>query len=275
MLRMGSLMAAAAAAQATDLNPNEAGVPVFHYMEDGYNCTRIPTIVLATGGQAAAPPVLLAFAEGRKWVGDGCIPWRHGAPVAPRSKPGKGDDQPYTDIVMKRSTDGGKSFSAHSVVIATGGWCPTAVMDANHKRIVVQYSLFSDDSDWQITSDTLGLTWSRPLNLNRLLPAGRGNMVGGVGHALQLSLSHPKFPGRLLWIGHRWSPAGNYTGPPDPFEYAWWSDDGRHTPPPLQPPFAVRRDHQHSCPPCRWDDLRLREVDRCEIERGDARRGAG
>jgi hypothetical protein len=26
---------------------------------------------------------------------------------------------------------------------------------------------------------------------------------------VQLRLDHPRFPGRLLWIGHRWSPAGS------------------------------------------------------------------
>jgi sialidase-1 len=55
-------------------------------------------------------------------------------------------------------------------------------------------------------------------------------MVAGEGPgATQLSLDHPKFPGRLLFIGHKWSPSGNYTGPPDPFEYVWFSDDGGKT----------------------------------------------
>ena len=55
-------------------------------------------------------------------------------------------------------------------------------------------------------------------------------MVAGEGPgAMQLSLDHPKFPGRLLFIGHKWSPSGNYSGPPDPFEYVWYSDDGGKT----------------------------------------------
>ena len=37
---------------------NTAGVQVFAHSEDGYNCTRIPTVILADG-------VLLAIAEGR------------------------------------------------------------------------------------------------------------------------------------------------------------------------------------------------------------------
>ena len=79
----------------------------------------------------------------------------------------------------------------------------------------------------QIVSKDKGLTWSTPTDLNALMPAGRRNMVAGEGPgAMQLSLDHPKFPGRLLFIGHKWSPSGNYTGPPDPFAYVWFSDDG-------------------------------------------------
>ena len=86
--------------------PNNAGVQVFAHSEDGYNCTRIPTVIRADG-------VLLAIAEGRKWVGDGCLP--HGSTMgAPQSasrrpaRPAAGillaPDQPYTDVVLKRST---------------------------------------------------------------------------------------------------------------------------------------------------------------------------
>jgi hypothetical protein len=82
----------------------------------------------------------------------------------------------------------------------------------------------------QIISTTKGLTWGAPTDLNALMPAGRGNMVAGEGPgATQLSLDHPTHPGRLLFIGHKWSPSGNYTGPPDPFAYVWWSDDGGKT----------------------------------------------
>ena len=84
-----------------NLDPNEAGVQVFRYGEGGYNCTRIPTVVLA--GPTAAG-VLLAVAEGRKWVGDECVPWTHAVPPPNRTVPPAGADQPYTDTVLKRST---------------------------------------------------------------------------------------------------------------------------------------------------------------------------
>ena len=102
--------------------------------------------------------------------------------------------------------------------------------DARRKTVVLQYSMYTDDSMRQMISADRGLTWGAPTDLNSLLPAGRRNMVAGEGPgALQLSLDHPKYPGRLLFIGHKWSPSGNYTGSPDPFEYVWFSDDGGKT----------------------------------------------
>eukprot|EP01052_Picozoa_sp_SAG31_P054250 SAG31_NODE_14335_length_813_cov_0.851541_1_plen_138_part_10 len=89
---------------------------VFKHSEDGYNCTRIPTVILADD-------VLLAVAEGRKWVGDGCVP--HGSAVrqgeshtAALGLPPRGllaPDQPYTDVVAKHST-----VSAHGLPFPPG-----------------------------------------------------------------------------------------------------------------------------------------------------------
>jgi sialidase-1 len=113
---------------------NEAGsVPVFSHSEDGYNCTRIPTVIVADEGDGGAP-VLLAFAEGRKWVGDGCYPHAAAAAAAGRVGAAKAPDQGYTDVVLKRSTSGGRTWSARTVV-AAGGWCPSAVWDAKRKTV--------------------------------------------------------------------------------------------------------------------------------------------
>jgi sialidase-1 len=193
------------------LSVNTAGAPVFRHSDD-YNCTRIPTVILAGTS-------LLAIAEGRRFVGDECVPFP--GPAPPSKQPAGIMAKGYTDTVAKRSTNGGSSWSPLAVV-AKGGWCPTAVYDAQRRRVVVQYSLYTDNSDWQITSSDSGATWSAPVSLDAKLPAGRGSMLNGVGHALQLSLTHPQFPGRLLWIGHRWTPAD----PVDVDEYCWWSDDG-------------------------------------------------
>ena len=45
-----------------------------------FPCTRIPTAISITDGSGGSSSVVLAFAECRKWVGDGCEP--HG--IAPQ-----------------------------------------------------------------------------------------------------------------------------------------------------------------------------------------------
>jgi sialidase-1 len=80
------LPAAVLAPAAADL---PASTPVFTSGRDGYHTYRIPSLVVAPGG------ALLAFAEGRK----------HGA-----------GDSGAIDLLVKRSTDGGRTWSRQQVV---------------------------------------------------------------------------------------------------------------------------------------------------------------
>lgn len=218
MLLLRTCAVVASWAQPPYLSVNTAGNQVFRYLEGGYNCTRIPTVILAGSS------TLLAFAEGRNWVGDECVPFP--GPGAPATYHVGIDAKGHTDTVMKRSTNGGRDWSALAVV-ASGSWCPTAVWDAQRRRVVLQYSLYTDDSVWQAISTDLGRTFGPPLNVSAQLPAGRAHMLGGTGHsALQLSLNHRHFPARLLWIGHLYAPGSD---PRDASEYCWWSDDGGAT----------------------------------------------
>src|SRR5690348_3843809 len=71
-------------------NPQDVQVPyIFRNGDAGYSCFRIPAIVLTKSG------TLLAFAEGRK---RGC------------------SDTGDIDLVLKRSHDGGKTWSKVTVV---------------------------------------------------------------------------------------------------------------------------------------------------------------
>jgi hypothetical protein len=100
---------------------------VFRALEDPrYPCIRIPSIV------RAGREVLLAFAEARYFAGDGCHP-RGLPPRAPlRYKTASGRTEvgsPLSydkDIVMKRSEDGGRNWSALHVVVPHAAQ-PTAV----------------------------------------------------------------------------------------------------------------------------------------------------
>lgn len=86
---------------------------LFKHNENGYQCFRIPTVVLSSKG------TLLAFAEGRK---NGC------------------SDTGDIDLVLKRSSDGGKTWSDLQVVWNDGGnTCgnPAPVVDQNTGNIIL------------------------------------------------------------------------------------------------------------------------------------------
>ncbi len=96
---------------------------IYRNGEEGFNCYRIPAIVCTNRG------TLLAFAEGRK---NGC------------------GDAGGVDIVVKRSEDGGKTWSKPEVVAADGeNTCgnPTPVVDRLTGRIFLL-------STWNLGTDT-------------------------------------------------------------------------------------------------------------------------
>lgn len=92
--------------------PAHSTARVFAAGEAGYKCIRIPSLLLAGDS-------LLAFAEGRNFTGDGCHP------LAPGPVPNNWN----RDLVLKRSLDGGASWTA-LLVVARSANQPTAVFDA-------------------------------------------------------------------------------------------------------------------------------------------------
>lgn len=153
---------------------------IFVSGQEGYFAYRIPAIEVAPDGS------LLAFAEGRKHnLGD----------------PGfEGND---IDLVMKRSTDGGASWSALKVIEDPGErWSaanPATIVDRRSKRIWLFYlrckpgrnthTARPGTDDIQIlarTSDDHGATWSEPIDLTTVTrdladPKWRCSVVGPGG----------------------------------------------------------------------------------------------
>jgi len=150
-----------------------------------YHSFRIPSIVRTSNG------TLVAFAEGRRW-----------------SPSDYGD----INLVCKRSTDNGASWSALREVSAAGAgtWGnPTAVYDRDSGRIWLfmswndQYKTqISDFTQWgdrrvfTTYSDDDGVSWSTPVDRTSVLtPSNYIWDAMGPGIGIQTTANHP---GRLI-----------------------------------------------------------------------------
>ncbi|MFG2946837.1 exo-alpha-sialidase [Streptomyces adustus] len=166
--------------------------------DPGYACFRIPAIVTTTDG------TLLAFAEGRVL---NC------------------GDAADIDIVLKRSTDGGRTWGPLQVVNEGGGDThgnPAPVVDRETGRILLAetYNTGRTDSAGCAVpcdrtphlqySDDDGLTWSAPRDLSsEILPANWNSWYAtGPVHGIQLTRG--RHAGRLVlgvntetWDGSR------------------------------------------------------------------------
>lgn len=159
---------------------------------------RIPGMTVAPDGS------ILAFAEGRRSATD---PGAGGFPI---------------DLVMKRSTDGGATWSALVVLESNPAFDyddPTPVVDAATGDVHLLYGRVPDDCGlfcvppgvgdnsmniWQLSSSDNGQTWGDPVNLTSQVkdPAWRG-IVPGPGSGIQLHWQDdlPARNGRLVVPG--------------------------------------------------------------------------
>lgn len=213
-----------------DTPPRE--VTVFRNGENGYQCYRIPAIVKAPDGS------LLAFAEGR------------------RTNCGDFGD---VDIVLRKSTDGGKTWGVHSLVVDFGtnqAGNPAPVFDLTDTRypkgrlfLIYNTGTASENEVrngkairevWYKTSTDGGQTWSEAVNITTQTnrpnkpdanPAYRfsedwRSYANTPGHALQLSKG--TYRGRIFVA------ANHSAGPPKPQfrdyqAHGFYSDDHGQT----------------------------------------------
>ncbi|MFH8366876.1 exo-alpha-sialidase [Streptomyces sp. NPDC018031] len=155
--------------------------------EQGYSCFRIPAIVKSTRG------TLLAFAEGRV---DNC------------------GDAGDIDLVLKRSTDGGRTWGPLEVVdegVGDTHGNPAPMVDARTGRILLAttYNTGRDDaqncdvpcdrSPHLQFSDDDGRTWSQPRDLSDSVLPPHWNSWYATGPVHGIQLTQGRHKGRLVF----------------------------------------------------------------------------
>jgi sialidase-1 len=172
---------AAAAEPASTTTPFVDDQVLYKQKDFGYACFRIPAVVRATNG------TLLAFAEGR--VKD-C-----------------GDDEDI-DLVLRRSTDGGRTWGPLQVVSEGNGSThgnPVPIVDQRTGRIVLVSTHNGpapcpngcDRDPYVQVSDDNGATWSAPREMTEgKRPEWNFWYATGPMHGIQLE--HGSHPGRLV-----------------------------------------------------------------------------
>lgn len=205
-LLAAALPLATAGAASARTAPEFTQQVIFAQHTDGYSCFRIPAIVRANDG------TLLAFAEGRV---NGC------------------GDAGDIDLVLKRSTDGGRTWGPLQVVLPGNGDTrgnPAPVVDRRTGRIVLMTTWNPGDDDtirhpFVQTSDDDGATWSaaRDLTGELVRPEWNSWYATGPGHAIQLQ--HGPHKGRLIVPANHEGDGGALKGGPQG-GHLDYSDDG-------------------------------------------------
>jgi hypothetical protein len=188
-LRLSSLvLAGALLAGAPAVSAGPVGVPLFDSGEGGYHTYRIPALAVTTTG------TVLAFCEGRK---------------------NGGGDSGDIDLVVRRSTDGGKSWGAQQVIWDDAGNCcgnPCAVVDRNTGTIwLLSTWNRGDDCENEIIAQTGrdarrvfvlrstddGRTWSAPQEITATTKRTNWTWYAtGPGSGIQIE--HGPHRGRLV-----------------------------------------------------------------------------
>jgi len=161
-----AVLIAGAAGVAARAEEAPSHLDVYTSGQDGYHTYRIPAIVLTTEG------TLLAFCEGRKT--------------------GRGDHGDL-DLVLRRSTDGGKTWEPMQLVYEEGGTAkitignPCPVVDRTTRTVWLPFCRNNDRVLLTHSTDD-GKTWAEPVEITENVKRPEwGWYATGPGHGIQLS----------------------------------------------------------------------------------------
>ncbi len=164
---------------------------VFVPKADGFASVRIPSVVVTSKG------TVLAFAEGR--AADA--------------------DQARNKIILKRSTDGGKTWGKVAVIAEDGDRAlnnPCAVVEREDGLVLLMYQSYPAGvgersgkiqpgyegdlvvRNWLITSADDGVTWSKPRDITRATRREKVVTTVASGPGIGIQLRHGKHAGRIL-----------------------------------------------------------------------------
>ncbi len=191
---------------------------VYQSGTEGYHTFRIPAIVRAANGD------LLAFAEGRK-----------------SSRSDTGD----IDLLLRRSTDGGKTWGALQVIWddagnTCGNPCPVVDEKTGHILLLSTHNLGVDKEHaimegtsqagrtvWLLRSLDHGATWSAPANISATTKRPDWTWYA-TGPGVGIQLKHGPHAGRLVIPSdHNYNDAAS--GKSLRASHAIFSDDGGAT----------------------------------------------
>jgi len=210
--RLFSLTALATLTAAVSVGAPEqpALTDVFVGGQDGYPAYRIPALIATQRGS------LLAFAEGRATL----------------------RDHAENDIVMKRSTDAGKSWGPLQLIDEEGTNAlnnPTAVVVRETGRIILMYQRYAKGFDehtaepghdgpricrtFTTHSDDDGMSWSDPVEVTSQVKRPTEATSTAAGPGIGIQLRRGQYAGRILMPFNQ-GPYGKWK------VYAAFSDDG-------------------------------------------------
>ena len=243
--------------------PASTSDPVDVYVsgEGGYHTYRIPAIIRCTDGS------LLAFAEGRK--------------------DGQGDSG-NIDLLQRRSTDGGVTWSEQEVLWSDGANtcgnpCPvvdrttgrvhllmTRNLGTDRESMIIDQTSTGSRSVWTMTSDDHGVRWSAPRELTDQVKAPDWTWYAtGPGNGIQLR-SGPNQGRLVVPCDHIEAGTKKY------YSHVIYSDDGGAT---WRMGGTTPTDQVNECAVAELDDgtllLNMRNYDRSQRSRAQCRSADG